>query len=180
MAADELAAGSEALAALRENDEHAWRLLHDREFPYLYRFARGMGADPDLAEDCASEAFVRLVRDFTRLRFEGDRAIRSWLLVVCRNYFRDQVRKRHGGSVPIDAVGIRSADDRILTRAAIASALAALPEAQREVIVMRFILGMPSKDVAATSGRNIKAVESLQHRALDALRRSPSLRREEA
>ena len=68
-----------------------------------------------------------------------------------------------------------SDDPDALTRVAIASALATLPDAQREVLVMRFMLGMSSREVAELSGRGVKAVESLQHRALEALRRSPML-----
>lgn len=165
----------ETLGALRANDQRAWRLLHEREFPFLYRFALGMGAGSELAEDCASEAFVRLVRDFRRLKLEGPTSIRAWLIVVCRNYLRDQFRKQRGGPLPLADADGASTDVDTLTRVALASALATLPDAQREVIVMRFVLGMPSKEIATASGRGVKAVESLQHRGLEALRRSSAL-----
>jgi DNA-directed RNA polymerase specialized sigma24 family protein len=57
----------------------------------------------------------------------------------------------------------------------VATALAALPEAQREVISLRFIAGLPTRQVAYVTDRSEKAVESLQHRALDALRRGMAL-----
>lgn len=113
----------ETLEALAANDEQAWRLLHDCEFPFLYRFARGMGADPELAEDCASEAFVRLLRDFRKLKLDGPTSIRAWLVTVCRNYLRDQFRKRRGES--LDWTDLAALDVDMLARVAVSSALAA-------------------------------------------------------
>lgn len=165
---------------LRARDEDAWREFHDHEFPVLYRFALGMGAEPELAEDCASEAFVRLVREVAKLRLDSAPSVRAWLIVTCRNYLRDQMRRRRGGTTPLDTVDVASPDLDPLTRVALTSALAALPDQQREVVVMRFVLDMPMRDVAAASGRSVKATESLQHRALGSLRRSPALRPEDA
>ena len=165
---------------LAKRDEDAWSALHQREFPFLYRFAIGMGAEPALAEDCASEAFIRLVAALPRLRLESMTALRAWLVVTCRNYLRDQFRKRGSAAVPLDSYQIAAAEVDPLTRVALSSALASLPDQQREVLVMRFVLGMPTSEVAAASGRGVKAVESLQHRALESLRRSPLLAQEKA
>jgi len=167
------------IARLLARDEDAWRVLHEREFPVLYRFARAMGADADLAEDCASEAFIRLLRELPRQRLDTARSIRAWLLVVCRNYLRDQVRRRHGAPAPLDGVADIAVDIDPLTRVALESALAPLPETQREVLVMRFMLGMSTQEVAQASGRGVKAVESLQHRGLESLRRSGVIRKED-
>jgi len=158
------------IAALRARDEDAWRALHDREFPFLYRFALGMGADAALAEDAASEAFTRLVRSVGRLDLDSESSLRAWLLVVCRNYLRDQIRRtgRVQNGMP-DHVAPEPALD---TRLALNAAIARLAEAQREVIVLRFMNGLPTKEVAALTKRGVEAVESLQHRALGALRRA--------
>lgn len=171
--------GASEIERLRARDEDAWREIHDREFPLLYRFARGMGAERDLAEDCASEALVRLVREIAKLRLDSASSVRAWLIVTCRNHLRDQQRRRRGGTAPLEAVAVASPDRDALTRVALASALAALPAQQREVVVMRFVLGMPTREVAAAGRRSVKATESLQHRALEALRRSPVLRPED-
>ena len=165
---------------LVQRDEEAWSSLHQREFPFLYRFAIGMGAEPALAEDCASEAFIRLVAALPRLRFDSANALRAWLIVTCRNYLRDQFRKKGHADATLMDGDIVAVDVDPLTRVALSSALASLPDQQREVVVMRFVLGMPTSEVAAASGRGVKAVESLQHRALEALRRSPLLRQEKA
>lgn len=160
---------------LRRRDEDAWRRLHEREFGTLYRFARGLGADAGIAEDAVNEAFVRLVRHLPRLRIDAPTAIRTWLVVVCRNYVRDQLRRRRPSELREDD-SVDNAERSIETRLALAAALAALPDGQREVIALRFVAGLPTREVAALVGRGEKAVESLQHRALEALRRSPALK----
>ncbi len=168
------------VARLLARDETAWRELHDREFTFLYRYARGMGADPDLAEDCASECFARLLHKLGGLQIRSYAALRAWLIVVCRNYLRDQLRRDRNSDRDLDGVDAAAPDRDPLTAIALARALAALPEAQREVLVMRFTLGMTTAQVATALGRGVKAVESLQHRALESLRRSPHLSREDA
>lgn len=167
------------VARLLARDEEAWRALHEREFPVLYRFARGLGADEGLAEDSASEAFIRLLRELPKRRLSTERSIRAWLLVVCRNYMRDQLRRRREGPEAVEQQPDVGPELDPLTRIALESALAPLPETQREVLVMRFMLGMSTQEVARASGRGVKAVESLQHRALEALRRSGVIRRED-
>ncbi len=149
------------------------------EFPVLYRYALAMGADGGLAEDAASEAFTRLIRDLPELRLDGASAVRGWLIVVCRNYLRDHLRR--GSRVsrePLEEHDRPSEDPDSILRVSLSAALALLPDSQREVLVMRFMLGMSSREVADASGRGVKAVESLQHRGLETLRRSPALREE--
>lgn len=158
------------LEALRARDELAWRALHDREFPFLYRYAVGLGAGTGLAEDAVNEAFARLVKTISGLRVDGPTALRSWLLVVCRNYVRDELRKTRLAS-PEDTAERLAHHPDPTTRPTLASALERLPEAQREVILLRFMADLPTREVAALTGKGIEAVESLQHRALESLRR---------
>lgn len=164
------------IESLRARDEDAWRALHEREFALLYRFAIGLGARPELADDAANESFMRLLKSIRRIRVETPTALRAWLLVVCRNYLRDEFRRRRPIDLGDTDPGLAGDDEpNTDTRVALASALAALPESQREVIALRFVVGLPTREVAAVSGRGEKAVESLQHRALETLRRSLAL-----
>ena len=160
------------LDALRARDEEAWRALHEREFGVLFRYAVGIGADVGLAEDAVSEAFMRLVTWLPRLDLKSPVALRSWLVVVCRNYVRDQIRKLRRSAGQVDEARHATSDPDMTTRASLTVALAALPGPQREVVVLRFVAGLPTREVAAISGRRVEAVESLQHRALVSLRRA--------
>lgn len=165
--------GADLFERLRSRDEATWRALHEHEFPLLYRLALGMGADPDLAEDCASESFARLIRALPKLRLGSPSDLRGWLITVCRNYLRDHLRRsRRTQRAPLADADRPAPDVDPLTRIAVSAALAALPERQREVLVMRFVLGMSTREIAELDRRGVKAIESLQHRALLKLRGS--------
>jgi RNA polymerase sigma-70 factor (ECF subfamily) len=47
-----------------------------------------------------------------------------------------------------------------------------LTEDQRDIVVRRFVLDQSLEDVAATTGRTVGAVKSMQRRALETLRRA--------
>ncbi len=61
--------------------------------------------------------------------------------------------------------------ERALDRGQLHLALKHLTEEQRQVIVLKFIEGFDNASVARILGRSEGAVKSLQHRALNALRR---------
>ena len=61
--------------------------------------------------------------------------------------------------------------ERRLTQVELLKALERLGEDQREVIVMRFVSGLPLSETARALNRSEDAVKGLQHRALLALRR---------
>lgn len=63
------------------------RLFHEL-YPALFRYLHRMTGDPDVAEDAAQEAFVRL----TEQSLPEDEA-RPWLFTVATNLIRDRARK---------------------------------------------------------------------------------------
>ena len=67
------------------------RALFESQFPTLFRYCLRLTGEPDVAEDAAQEAFVRLVRD----KVEGPpAAVRAWLFRVASNVIRDRYRVR--------------------------------------------------------------------------------------
>ena len=68
--------------------EVAFARLFDERFVSLFRYLDRLSGDPDLAEDLAQEAFVRLHR---RRQIPDD--ARAWLAAVASNLFRDERRR---------------------------------------------------------------------------------------
>jgi len=60
--------------------------------------------------------------------------------------------------------------ERQLTVERVESALGALDPIQREVVVLRFLVGLSLREVAAALDKTVAAIKSLQHRGLAALR----------
>ena len=50
-------------------------------------------------------------------------------------------------------------------------AMTQLTDEQQDILVRRFVLDQSLEDVASTTGRSVGAVKSMQHRALESLRR---------
>ena len=67
-------------------------LLYETYRLDVFRYLVGLTRDPDLAEDLLSETFVTALTALDG--FRGDGSVKSWLLTIARNKWRDHLRKR--------------------------------------------------------------------------------------
>ncbi|MEK9501588.1 sigma-70 family RNA polymerase sigma factor [Gaopeijia maritima] len=118
------------------------KALFDDQFPTLYRYCLRMTGEPDLAQDVAQEAFVRLVRDDVQGPVP---ALKAWLFRVASNLVRDRYRvtENRRRLLEINPVAPEPADDvhesleRTETVAAVRRVLEGLPERDRVLLLMR-------------------------------------------
>lgn len=165
-------------ARLRSLDPTDVGVLHDQVFPELYRYAQFRLGDPHLAEDTASEAFLRLLEAVQAGR--GPRSSpRGWLFGTLRHIVDDHFRVRYGrpmeistDEVHIPEGGPAEAFERKEKQDAIRAALRRLTPDQQHVLALRFGDEHSLEETAALTGRNANAVKALQFRALQALRRA--------
>jgi RNA polymerase sigma-70 factor (sigma-E family) len=144
----------------------------------LVRLAVFMVGDRPSAEDVVQDVFTRLcVRD--RLP-DGDGSlgyVRAAVLNGCRSALRHRaVVRRFGGMRDFMASGTaqESAEHEVILaedRSRVLAALAALPRRRREVLVLRYWLGLPESEIAATLGISPGTVKSTAARGLAALAR---------
>ena len=177
MQAGSLAGQSRADARLPAAD--AARRFHETIVPFLdasYNFARFLSRDADAAEDIVQEAFLRAYRHFDGYR-GGDP--RAWLFSIVRNCYRawlqDRRRKaRFEQAMPDDLPGADEpahefaadgdtpemamihASDAERVRAVIAG----LPEAMREILVLRELEDLSYRQIAEIIGAPIGTVMS--------------------
>lgn len=176
----------EALLVLYANgDAEAARALTLRLAPMALRVAARMLADRAEAEDVAQEAMLRLWRVAPEWR-QGEAKVSTWLYRVTANLCTDRLRKR-GRSVALDAVA-EPEDDRPGAVAglieadrasALDAALAALPDRQRQAVVLRHLEGLTNPEIAGIMEIGVEAVESLTARGKRALVAALAGRREE-
>ncbi|MFB7514876.1 RNA polymerase sigma factor [Streptomyces sp. NPDC056144] len=145
--------------------------------PHVRKFALSLCASPQDAEDAAQEALIILYRKIGTLRATG--ALASWMFRIVRNECLRHVRllatrAREGASATEAYVPEEpSAEEAVLRRLdaeRIASAIAALPRDQRQVLVMRDVQGLPGRAVAQALGLSTPAMKSRLHRARATLR----------
>lgn len=150
----------------------------------VYALCRRLLGDPADAADATQDVYLRVVRSV--LGFRGEAAFGTWLhrvtVNVCMTALRKRgdVRARGQSAGRVDAVfdEIESTDssteDRV-TRADLArrtaKALAELPEDAREVVVLRDVQGLSTKETAELLGVSEGAVKVRLHRAHANLRK---------
>lgn len=168
----------DALLVLYGNgDTDAARALTQRLLPRVLGFATRMLNDATEAEDVAQEAMLRLWKIAGDWR-QGEAKVSTWLYRVVLNLCTDRQRKRKGigldqVSEPVDetpgAVAGLQEQERL---AALNDALAALPDRQRQAVVLRHIEGFKNPEIAQVLEISVEAVESLTargKRSLEAL-----------
>lgn len=189
MQAEALAdAGDEVLLArYAAGDPAAARVLTARHVPRVLGYAARMLGDRAEAEDVAQEAMLRLWWAAAGWR-AGEAQLSTWLYRVVTNLCTDRLRLRKRrpaaalDDAPEVADGMRGAEAGMIEgdrMAALQAALDALPERQRQAVVLRHIEGLGNPEIAAVMDIGVEAVESLTARGKRALAALLAGRRDE-
>lgn len=153
--------------------------LFDRYHSELLRLAALLGAAGE-AEDIVAEAYCELYRRWPKLRDPA--AAPAYLRSVVCNLVRTRLRRlqvirRHCDPVPEK---VESAEEAVVLREdqqEVVAALRALPQRQRQALVLRYWLDLKETEVAAAMGISTGAVKAHTSRGMAALTRSLEARR---
>jgi RNA polymerase sigma factor (sigma-70 family) len=177
-------ADAELVERSRRRDAAAFGLLVERHQPLVFGVALARCHDPALAEDVAQDAFVAAWRDLERLR-DVDR-VGSWVAGIARNLassaMRDRARTRELEPQEPER-GVRTPEDEAIEREdreLLARALADVPEAHREALVLYYMEGESIASIAAGLGIREDLVKQRLSRGRRALRQSVATRVESA
>ncbi len=166
------------IAAALSGDNSAFSALMSRHKDPLYRFVRRYVGDADESFDLVQETFVA---GWSALNtFEQGRPFAVWLRRIALNKCRDwsrrrQVRRFFFGASPLEAADKMPAapaeDGPHRARlAALDAAVAALPAALKEPLLLTAFDGMSQAEAADLLGISAKAVETRIYRAKQRLR----------
>lgn len=175
------------LVAYANGDAAAGRVLVARLGPRLFRYAARVLGDPAEAEDVVQESLLRLWKTAPAWR-QGEARVSTWAYRVAANLVTDRLRRRttraetaldHAAEPEADLL---SAVERMTEAAraeALRRALAALPERQRQAVVLRHLEGFANPEIARIMDIGVEAVESLTARGKRALTAALAGRKEE-
>jgi len=147
--------------------------IYDGEYKSLVRLAVLLVHDVPTAEEVVQDAFEAMHTALRRLR-DSDKAL-SYLRQAVVNKSRSVLRHRTvvDKNAPKPAPDEPSAEHAamaLIERTAVVAALRALPERQREAIVLRYYADFSEADIAAAMGISRGAVKSHTARGMTALR----------
>ena len=155
----------ELMDRIRGGEDRALGELYDRHGEVMYSLARSIVSEPADAEEVVADAFLQIWRGAPQYD-RGRASVGAFLAVVTRSRALDMVRARRRRGAAEDraarwdegeqAVALSASDpapDRALelreTGAVVRRALDALPEAQREVILLAYFGGYSQTEIAA-------------------------------
>jgi RNA polymerase sigma-70 factor (ECF subfamily) len=163
---------SMAVARGKEGDREAIRYLYVRYSHNIYGYVRSIVHDEHEAEDVTQHVFAKLMSALAKYDERGV-PFSAWIIRVARNAALDHIRQRR----PIPCEEVRENDDRGSDQTAhqhrslmLRDALATLPDDQREVLVLRHVVGLTPGEIAERLGRTEPSIHGLHHRGRGALR----------
>lgn len=168
------------LTSARQLDSSALAQIHDCFYTSIYRFVRYRTGDDQVAEDAASEVFLRLLDAFQDGKAPRQ-SLRGWLFGtashIVNDHFRRHYRVQNDDLADHEALPASAEADPEhqfqlnLTHARLRAVLADLTPEQQQVVTLRFGQGLSHREVAQILDKSEGAVKLLQFRALQALRR---------
>jgi RNA polymerase sigma-70 factor (ECF subfamily) len=165
------------LEKAREYDQASLGILYDRYSLRIYNYIYRRVGDAHLAEDLTAGVFTKMLEAIRsaklwRTSFSG------WLYRIAHNIVVDHYRSwRKDGDLPLEERLVTlqgdpvKSLDRSLTQSNVRLAIEQLTTEQSHVISLKFLEGMSNTEIAEIMGKTEGAIKSLQHRALDTLRR---------
>jgi RNA polymerase sigma factor (sigma-70 family) len=162
-----------------EGDIAAFEQLYSRHRGRLYRFLLRQLRDPAMADEIFQDVWQRVIA--ARAGWKPDAAFATWLFRIAHNRLTDHWRAlHHRPPAPADgderAARIPDPDtpERTLSqfeqRRSLQLALDALPDEQREVLLLRLEQELTLEEIGAITGVGRETVKSRLRYAMDKLR----------
>ena len=165
------------LHGLQKLDSQVIAAVYDRYFPEIYRYVFYRLGIESLAEDIASDVFVRLL-EAAKSKRGPTTNLKGWLLSTASNVITDHLRRVYrrptealSESMPDLASSLTDEIDRRQQTDSIRQAYIQLTPEQQNVLALRFGDGYSLEETAAVMQKKVNAVKALQFRALAALQR---------
>lgn len=162
----------ELIERAREGDQSAFGTLVGRYRGRTWAVCLRIAGNPHDAEDALQNALTAAWQNLGS--FRGDAKFSTWLHRIAANAALAVIRKRR--ETPDENVDVNLAstappiDERVAVVEAVQSALAALPEAFREAIVLREYAELTYADIAAHQNVPVQTVKSRISRGRTQLR----------
>lgn len=163
------------LRRAQRGDERAWRELVERYqqpvHALIWRLLAGRARHR--VEDLVQETFVRVLRALPSFDPSGPASLQTWMLTIATRLALNELRRPEPQPLAAEPTSTERADtpaERRRLASAIAAGMAALPAAQRAVLVLREYHDLDYQEIATALELDLGTVKSRLARARRALR----------
>lgn len=169
--------GQASVPRLNSLDSKTIGAIYDQYFSEVYRFVLYRVGDQTLAEDIASDVFIRLL-EAVQVGRGPDTNLKGWLIGTASHVVTDHFRKKYRRpeeeipeSMPDLSSNLTAEVDQREQNRLVRGAYKKLTPEQQDVLSLRFGQGYSLEETAARMDKNVNAIKALQFRALAALQR---------
>jgi len=163
----------------KAGDADAFATLYDAYVDRIYRYICFRVVDNKLAEDITSLVFLKAWEKLDTYRIGASTFI-AWLYRIAHNAVIDEFRTRKvtvrfDDTQPTEARHEDGVDEKIdlqFQSEKLRKAMQELTEEQQQVLVLKFVSGLSTQEIAEQLGKQPGAVRAVQMRALQGLARS--------
>lgn len=156
-------------------DADSFARLYDACMERVYRYVYFRVNDNAVAEDITSQVFLNAWEHLDRYQSSSTPFL-AWLYVIARNQVIDYYRT-HKQTVALDEAvplpaGDASVDEQVQERfelQAMRDGLQFLTDEQQQVLILKFIAGLDTHEIAREMQKGEGAIRALQMRALQTL-----------
>ena len=169
----------------QQGDQDAFASLYDAYVDRIHRYVYFRVADDELAEDITAQVFLKAWEKLPVYQ-PGKSPFIAWLYCIAHNAVIDFYRIKKI-SISLDDAnpmeishedGIDEKLDLQVKSQQLREALKELTDEQQQVLILKFICGLSTPEIAQQLGKQQGAVRALQMRGLQGLAKSPELQRD--
>ena len=150
-----------------EEDQLTFQYIYEHYPKQMYNLAKGILGNHEAAEDAVQEAFFGIARSIHRVPTISEGAIRGYVLTVTRNAALAvyKTEKKWGSYVDMELLELPSHSDTFWEVAQaqdhekMMAMLDKLPIQYREVLMCRYVLELPPREISAALHRKTTTVQ---------------------
>jgi RNA polymerase sigma-70 factor (ECF subfamily) len=162
-----------AVEAAKLGEQEALGQLYEHYFPRIYRYVVSRLRSNEDAEDVTEEVFLRIIDNIGSFEWRG-LPFGAWVFRIARNEVVSHVRRQKSRgsntqlteSIPDEGRDHTELVEIDLTFKVVQVAIEQLPEAQRQVVSLRFVAGLTVAETVQTLKKTENNVKVLQHKAI--------------
>ncbi len=147
-----------------DGDSAAFEVLYARYRGPLYRYILRQVSDATTANDLYQGSWEKMIK--ARHRYPSQAPFRAWLFRIARNHVIDHFRRQRP-EVPLDPESQADPDDppgealdRDASRRRLRAAIAALPQEQRDTLLLKLEAGLGLEEIGTLTGVGRETVKS--------------------